>query len=178
MRQNPILLPSAVTVAATLALSGCAPQAATNAPSTTSPMLSTSRLLTSPHPATLPAPQALTEVLYRLADPTVPSDQKLSLIEGATAEAAATLDKFSTALRDSGYLPMNFQATNIAWLDTGAAAARAVINITTHNPTSGAFAFPMEFTQHQGSWQLSKKTADWLLAFGNSQIGTSAGPPR
>jgi hypothetical protein len=52
--------------------------------------------------APLPAPDALTAVLSRLADPAVPGTEKLNLVEGATPDSAAKLDKFSNALRDGG----------------------------------------------------------------------------
>lgn len=127
--------------------------------------------LAAPLPAALPTPESLTEVLYQLTDPGVPSDQKLALVEGTTVADAAVLDRFCTALRNGGYLPMNFEAASIAWSDKDPTAVVAVINVKSLNPESGTFSFPMEFKPCRGSWQLSKKTADWLLTFRNPEGG-------
>ena len=121
-----------------------------------------------PPAAPLPPPEALTDVLGRLADPNVPGTNKLNLVEGATPESAATLDKFTNALRDNGYQPMTFVADNIAWSDRNPADVMATITVKTARANNGVFTFPMEFTPSQGGWQLSKRTAEMLLALGNS----------
>jgi hypothetical protein len=107
-------------------------------------------------------------VLGRLADPNVPGTSKLNLVEGATPESAATLDKFTNALRDNGYQPATFVADNIAWSDKDPADVVASITVKTARANNGVFTFPMEFTPFQGGWQLSKRTAQMLLALGNS----------
>jgi hypothetical protein len=117
----------------------------------------------------------LTDVLYRLADPTVKGSDKLDLIEDTTPEDAATIDRFASALRDNGFTPLACTATDIAWSDHVPGNALATINITTSNPTqSGGFTFPMEFHPVGAGWQLSRQTADMVLAFGNARSG--AGP--
>jgi hypothetical protein len=126
--------------------------------------------------APLPAPEALTAVLTRLADPAVPGTDKVNLIEGATPESAAKLDKFGNALRDGGYLPMTFTATNLAWSDQNPSEVLATISVNTARPNRAVFTFPMEFTPHQGGWQLSRETAEMLLALGNSQGATPTAP--
>ncbi|MBV8929034.1 MAG: hypothetical protein JO152_07915, partial [Mycobacteriaceae bacterium] len=119
--------------------------------------------------AALPPPEALTEVLYKLADTSVPGDQKVSLVEGATADEGAQLDRFGKALADSGYTPLGFTATEIAWSDTVPGDVSAKVSVHSENPAlSGGFTFPMEFRPYFGTWQLSRKTADMLLALGNS----------
>lgn len=123
------------------------------------------------------APEALTDVLGRLADPNVPGANKVSLVEGATPESAATLDKFTNALRDNGYLPMTFAANDIAWSDQNPSNVKASIAVHTNQPNNANFTFPMEFTPFQGGWQLSRHTAETLLALGKSpQAPTSAAP--
>lgn len=117
-------------------------------------------------------------MLSRIADPNVPGINKVNLIEGATPESAATLDKFSNALRDNGYPPMTFVADNIAWSDKNPSDVMATITVKTAHANNGAFTFPMEFTPTQGGWQLSKRTAETLLALGNSPaITTPASTP-
>ncbi len=112
-------------------------------------------------------------MLNRLADPDVPGINKVNLIEGATPESAATLDKFINALRDNGYLPMSFVANNIAWSDKNPSDAAATIGVNTARGNSGKFTFPMEFAPFQGGWQLSRRTGDMLLALGNSPATTA-----
>lgn len=124
----------------------------------------------------MPPPDALTDVLYRLADPGVPGSQKLNLIEGATPDSAGALDKFANALLDGGYAPMTFTARDIAWSDRHPADVVATVDVTTPNPGMSGFTFPMEFKPHQGGWQLSQQTAEMLLAFSNSQETTVPAP--
>jgi hypothetical protein len=113
-------------------------------------------------------------VLYRLADPAVPGTQKLNLVESATPDNAAALEKFATALVDGGYSPVTFNATDIAWSDKDPADVAATVNVT--SPNAPGFSFPMEFKPYQGAWQLSHQTADMLLGFGNSQTGPPPAP--
>jgi len=44
----------------------------------------------------------------------------------------------------------------------------ATINVKTSQANNRNFTFPMEFTPFQGGWQLSRRTAEMLLALGNS----------
>jgi len=135
--------------------------------------------VTAPPTAALPPPEALTDVLGRLADPDVPGVNKINLVEGATPESAATLDKFTNALRDNGYQPMTFVADNIAWSDKNPSDVMATITVRTARANNGVFTFPMEFTPFAGGpggWQLSKRTAQTLLALGNSPAMTTTPP--
>ena len=101
----------------------------------------------------------------------------------ATADEAGTIDRFAAALRDGGFTPLTFAASEIRWSDHQPGDALATINVTTSNPANpGGFTFPMEFRPHNGGWQLSRETADMLLAFGNARTEagptTSPAPPR
>lgn len=180
MRRHLLAVLSAATVVAALGLSGCSHSS--HSQSTSKPPVAPSTTSASPTPAAaaqtppVPPPEALTDVLYRLADPSVPGAQKLNLVEGATPDDAPTLDRFATALLDGGYAPVNFAASNIVWSDRDPADVRATINATTPNPGVGEFSFPMEFKPYQGGWQLSQQTAATLLAFGNSHLSTSPTP--
>jgi hypothetical protein len=119
--------------------------------------------------APLPAPEVLTDVLYKLADTSVPGEQKVPLVEGATADEGANLDKFGKALADSGLTPLGFTATDIAWSDTAPGNIAAKVTVHSENPSlANGFTFPMEFRPYFGTWQLSRKTADMLLALGSS----------
>jgi hypothetical protein len=133
-------------------------------------------VVTVPPTAPLPVPEALTDVLNRLADPNVPGTNKVDLVEGATPESAATLDKFINALRDNGYLPMTFAARNLAWSDKNPSNVMAVVTVNTPRGDNGRFTFPMEFSPFQGGWQLSRRTAEMLLALGNSPAATTSVP--
>jgi hypothetical protein len=153
-------------LACTPALAGCGKDshpAAESASATTS-----SAVLPAPPPeAPLPPPEALTDVLYRLADTSVPGDQKVALVEGATDADAAKLDKFGKALQDSGYTPLGFTAENIAWASTAPENVTSDVTVHSQNPSmTNGFTFPMEFKPAPGGgWPLSRTTADILLTF-------------
>jgi hypothetical protein len=162
---------SVVTVVVALGLSGCAQDAPDSEPDTPAPS-TTSQRAAAPQPAGLPAPETLTDVLYRIADPELPGTEKLQLIEGATAADAATLDKFTNALRDNGYTPPSLAVDDIGWSDSDPADVEATV--TVHKPDSDVgFSIPMEFKPDQDGWQLSADTFDMLLNYGKPSA-----PPR
>ncbi len=168
---------SAATAVAAFALSACSPDQPRVASSPTSsapPAISSP--LAAPPTAALPAPEALTDVLNRLTDPNVPGADKVKFVEGATPESAQTLDKFISALRDNGYLPMTFAAKNIDWSDKNPSNVTATVSVNTGQKNNGNFTFPMEFTPSQGGWQLSRRTAEMLLALGISPAATPPAP--
>jgi hypothetical protein len=162
-------------------LSGCSQDAGKKTDSSEIPEISvppaTPAAPVKPPGAALPPPEALTDVLTRLADPAVPGSDKANLVEGSTPETAGALDRFTTAARDGGYLPMTFAANNLAWSGQNPSAVTATVVITTANPEHREFTFPMEFTALPPGWQLSKKTADMLLALSNSRTSTLAPSP-
>lgn len=172
MRSRHASAVSVAAVAMAIALAGCShrpPPALPVEPATTS------TTPTSPPPSdtAVPAPQALAEVLYRLADPAVPGAEKVDLIEGANPDDAGIIDRFSTALKDGAYLPLTFEVSDVGWSDRTPGNATANVNVTTNQPDAGVFTFPMEFTPHAGGWRLSQQTADLLLAFGTARAGTA-----
>lgn len=170
---------SAATAVAALGLAGCSHSEPKVLPSSGSPAAaptSSPLIVTAPPTAPLPVPEALVEVLNRLVDPNIPGINKLNLVEGATPDSAATLDKFVNALRDNGYLPMTFVANNIAWSDKNSSNVVATVSVNTAKGHNGAFTFPMEFAPFQGGWQLSRRTAEMLLALGNSPAPTPPPP--
>jgi hypothetical protein len=154
-----------------LALAGCdsPPAAVPESTATTS----VAAAPTAPFASPLPPPEALTDVLARLSDPTVPGTDKIDLVELATADDAVALDKFGKALADNGALPLTFEATDLKWSDTEAGNVVATVNVTTANKPPGNFSFPMEFTPVRDKWKLTRKTADLLLQFGEAQTATT-----
>lgn len=161
----------ALALLITFGLPGCATH---RSPAPTAPPAASSTApAAKPPQATLPSAGELTDLLNRLADPVVPGAQKLNLIEAAEPTDAGTLDKFITALKGSGYLPLSFAASDVTWSDQNPADAAAVVDITTANPESRGFSFPMEFTGSGTGWQLSRRTAALLLAFGESHRGAT-----
>ncbi len=163
----------AATALAAVGLAGCSHPGpkVVSSPSSRVPVTSTPVVVAAPPTAPLPPPDALTDVLNRLADPNVPGINKVDLVEGATADSAATLDRFTGALRDNGYLPMTFAANDMAWSDKNPSHVRATVTVNTAQVNNGKFTFPMEFAPFQGGWQLSRRTAEMLLALGNSATG-------
>ena len=167
----------AAAAAAALGVSACSanqPKVVSSSPS--SPVPVTSSLPSAPPTTPLPAPNALTDVLARLADPNIPGINKVNLVEGATPETAGTLDHFINALRDNGYLPMTFAAKDIAWSDTNPSNVMATVTVNTAQANNASFTFPMEFTPFQAGWQLSRRTAEMLLALGKSPAATTPAP--
>ncbi|WP_260753392.1 hypothetical protein [Mycobacterium sp. SMC-8] len=174
MISRTFLVRSAATFVAALGLCGCTH---TEHPATTAPPPAPSAVESSSVPATpipdapggppLPPPSALTDVMARLSDPAVPGDQKITLIENATPGEAAGLDRFTAALRDNGSLPLAFEARDLAWSSAEPGNVVATVVITPANPPGGQFTFPMEFAPSDGSWQLTRQTADLLLALDN-----------
>lgn len=161
----------AATLAAALGLSGCSSDQPA-AESASTPETTTSRAA-APVPDGLPAPEALTDVLARLADPAVPGNQKLGLVEGATPADADRLDRFAKALQDSGYTPPTFEASDLAWSDANPSDVLATITANKPQP-DGGFSIPMEFRPYRGGWQLSRETYDLLLNF---DAGQTTAPP-
>ena len=162
---------------AAFGLVGCSHSGPNSSPSGELAEPSASTAVASVPTAPLPAPEALTDVLARLSDPAVPGGDKVNLVEAATPETAGNLDKFGNALRDGGYLPMSFAATNLAWSDKNPSNVMATISVNTARPNTGVFTFPMEFTPSRaGGWQLSRKTAEMLLSLRNSPNGTPTVP--
>jgi len=177
VRRRPTVLPLvAFAFLGVVALSGCnsdEPPAAE--PSTTA---AAAAPISPPAADALPSPDALVDVLTKLSDPAVPGSAKTDLVELATADDAAALDKFGKALADNGALPLAFEAVDLKWSETEPGNVVATVNVTTANKPPGKFSFPMEFTPVHDRWELTRKTADLLLDFGAAQTtDTSQTPP-
>ncbi len=127
--------------------------------------------------APLPPDSALIDVMSRLSDPAVPGDQKVALIEGGTPDEAADLDSFGVALRDNGSLPLAFEARDLAWSQPHPGNVIATVLVRTANPLDGEFTYPMEFARADGSWQLTRQTAELLLQLGNGESPAPSAPP-
>lgn len=148
-----------------LAVSGCSDHRAGQGASTTS--VSATPVAVSAAPQALPQPQALADVMSRLADPAVPGPDKLGLVAGATKADAVSLDSFAAALRDGGYTPVTVTAAELGWSATVPGDVSAMVTITgTKDGPADEFRFPLEFRAHDGGWQLTRETADMLLVFG------------
>ena len=156
MPRNSFSVLSAATIVAALALSGCSNHDESKpAPSPAAPPSAAVTTAPSNPGAALPAPEALADVIYRLADPAVKGADKLALVESTTPDDAVTLDRFAAALRDGGFTPLTVTATELRWSDREPGDALATVKITTSNPANpGEFTFPMEFRPHDDGWQL------------------------
>ena len=154
---------SAVTIVAALGLSGCSDDTS-SAPSP------------SPVPLTKPPTGApsLTDVMGRLADPTIPGTDKIGLVQYGTPADAAALDRFAKALHDSGYAPLTFEAGDLLWAQDQTGNVIANITIKASNPQTAGhdLNFPMEFSPQGDSWQLTRQTADLLLQLGQQPTTT------
>lgn len=174
MRRTLSVALAAPAVAAALCLPGCAPQASTPVDTTLPAPPSTTT--TPPHDPGLPDPGALTDVLYRLADPAVPGAEKVVLVQGAAEADAETLDRFAAALRDNGYRPATFTADDLVWSAAGPPDGVVADVTIAKNGEEHGFSLPMEFDRTDGQWQLSHDTFDMLLGSGPG-ASDSPGPP-
>jgi hypothetical protein len=163
----------AATIVAALGVSGCAAHAPE--PTATSSTPATSVPAAAPG-TTLPDAAALIDVLNRLSDPAVAGTDKLPLVEGAGTDDAAALDKFAKALQDNHMLPVAFAATDLVWSPDVPGNVTANVHATPADPNVGAFSFPMEFKPVGPGWQLSRQTADMLLAIGATAPSGSSAP--
>ena len=123
-----------------------------------------------------PPPEALSDVVARLADPTVPGSDKLPLVENATGADAATLDTFAAALRDSGFTPVTVRASDIVSSRPGDVVATITVSAPDSGADTGGFTFPMEFRRVGNVWQLTRQTAEMLMAFGNARTDAPRPP--
>lgn len=163
----------AVAIAAALGVSGCSGQDEENNPEasmqTLPPITKPPTIAPEDQGATiapLPPPQALTDVMARIADQNVPGADKVDLVESGTPEDAAGMDKFSKALADGGYQPVTFEATDLRWAQGTPGKVLALVTIKTAGTQAKDFQFPMEFNFVDNKWQLTRRTADALLHLG------------
>ncbi len=170
MRNASITLYSAAATVAALGMTGCTRDHSQADPG---PVPSASPVVAPPvDPGPPPPAEALSDVLARLADPALPGTDKVALVQDTAPQDAGALERFSAALRDTGFAPVAVSATDVRWVDGQPGDALATIKLTSANPdTPGEFAFPMEFHHKGDRWQLTRETADMLLAFGNAATG-------
>ncbi|MCV7314028.1 hypothetical protein H7J77_00480 [Mycolicibacillus parakoreensis] len=162
MRRTLTAVGGSAVLAAALILPGCAPEA--TAPPTSSPSVPVSS--TAPAPPVdpgLPDPGALTDVLYRLADPGLPGAEKLPLVQGASDGDAETLDRFAAAMHDNGYRPATFTAADLGWADGGPPDDVLATITVSKDGDEGGFSLPMEFVRDHDQWQLSQDTFTMLM---------------
>jgi hypothetical protein len=161
---------SAVTLVAALWLGGCAAERPAAGPQSPRPTTGTMRPAM-PTVAPLPAVDQLTGVLYRLADTSIPAEQKVALVQYATVDEVPALRNFGEALVASGFTPLTVDAADLRW---GGDPGHVIASVTigSPNPQVRPFTFPMEFAPIRSEWQLSKRTADQLLPLVGSE------PPR
>jgi len=162
-----------VAAATVLGSAGCnkaMPPAAEPLPSSTTPVQ------TSLNVAPLPPQDALTGVLYRLADPSVPPEQKIGLIEHATTEDQAEIAAFTKALADNGFNPLTVTAADLAWSANHPGNVVATVTISSATAPGNKFAYPMEFAPQGTTWQLNRQSANLLLNPGRPVGGGGPAP--
>jgi hypothetical protein len=151
---------------AALSVSGCSSDDAL-APPPSQLGTPTTAVVPAPMGVPLPAPDALTGVLFRLADISIPAEQKLGLVQYSTADDVAALGNFGQALRDSGFRALTIQATDLSWASTPGIVS-ATVTIGTSDDPAKTFTYPMEFSPMRDTWQLTRRTADQLLLLGSA----------
>lgn len=176
MFSRPLILVSAAVAVA--ALGACSAGDESRQVQEAAPAPPTTPDATRVDPGPLPPPDVLAEVMYRLADPTVPGPAKLPLVQDTAPPDAAALDGFSAALRDGDFLPITVTATDVRWSSEHPGDAVATVTIAPADAGKpGGFSFPMEFRRNGPGWQLTRETADMLLTFGDARTQPVAPPP-
>lgn len=105
----------------------------------------------------------------RMADPAVPGMDKIMLVQNGAAPDARVLDSFAAALRDVGYLPLTVTARDLRWSDARPGDVIATVTLAGPKPANDRppeFSIPMEFAPASQGWQLTRDTAQSLLAVG------------
>ncbi len=139
-RMQPTLVAvlSAATIAAVLGCRGVRPMPRTTPVPTARVDADVDRRGLPRRPLPLPPPDALTDVLYRLADPAVPGTQKLNLVEGATAGERRHAGQVHQRAADNGDLPDDVHRHDIAWSDRDPADVVATVNVNTAHANPGS----------------------------------------
>lgn len=159
MRRTPARVLSAVTLVAAFGLSGCGDDARTAQPG---PPPSTATTEVAPPVAPLPAPEVLADVVYRLADPSIPVEQKVGLLQYGTVDDEPALKNFGDALAANGFAPLTVTATDLAWAGQPGDIT-ANVTIGSSAPDARPFSYPMQFSPLRDGWQLTRRSADQLL---------------
>lgn len=168
---------SAAVIAAALGLGGCSKniEPPPHSVVTLTPITSAPPADAAPA-APLPPPEALIDVMVRLTDPNLVGTDKIGLVQHSTPDDAAALDRFDNAVSDGGFRPLTFEAHDLTYAQTPA-AVQANFVIKTANPEAGDFPFPLEFIlAPEGTWQLTRESADMLLEFGGQGAAPTQPP--
>lgn len=178
MRRPPVAVLGATLSVVALGLSGCGADPVPPMPEPSASSTVQSGPSAAPQ-APLPAPDVIVGVLAKLADPSVPGEQKVGLVQYATPDDGDALERFAQATVDGGLAPLTFQAADLAWSPTDYGDVVATVTVSSANPAPEAkpFTFPMQFTLDEGSWQLTRVTADQLLELGPVPTGSAGAPP-
>jgi hypothetical protein len=155
--QRRTIVSSAVTLVAAFVLSGCGADRAAPSPSRMQPAT-----VAAPAVAPLPATDTLAGVLYRLADPSVPPEQKTGLLQYGSVDDEPALTNFGQALAANGYAPLTVAATDVAWAPQPGNVT-ATVTLTGSDPALRPFTYPMEFTPLRDGWQITRRSAEQLL---------------
>jgi hypothetical protein len=168
VHRTPATFLSAVTLVAAFGLSGCGDDGRSAQPEGAGPRTTVAEV--APPVAPLPAPEVLADVLYRLADPSVPVERKVGLLQYGTVEDEPALQNFGEALAANGFAPLTVTVTDLAWAGQ---PGNVVANVTLGSTAPGAipFTYPMQFSPLRNTWQLTRRSADQLLP-----LVSAAGP--
>jgi hypothetical protein len=166
-----------IAMVAAFGLSGCSTDDKPAAVSAEQAPASPNGLNPMPAADPLPSPDVLTGVLHRLADTSVPAEQKVGLVQFATVDDQPALQNFGEALAAGGFDPLNVDATNLAWAgDPGHVTAS--VTFTSADPAVKPFTYPMEFSPIRDTWQLARRSADQLLPLAAAAAPPPPSPPR
>ena len=113
---------------------------------------------TAPAAAPLPPPDQLTGVVYRLADTSVPAEQKVGLVQYAHGRRRPALDQLRRgSARTVGYVPLTVDATDLAWAGEPGNVVGQRHDRLEQPARRRAVHVPMEFSPMRDTWQLSRR---------------------
>lgn len=110
-------------------------------------------------------------MISRLADTSIPAEQKVGLVQYATVDDQAVLTNFGEALKANGFVPLTVVATDLAW-SSQPGNVLANVTLSTADPAVKPFTYPMEFAPIHDAWQLTQRTADQLLPLAGTPTTT------
>jgi hypothetical protein len=160
VHRTPATFLSAVTLVAAFGLSGCGDDGRAAQPANPPPLTTTAEA--APPVAPLPAQEVLADVLYQLADPSIPVERKVGLLQYGTVEDEPALKNFGEALAANGYAPLIVTVTDLAWAGQPGDVV-ANVTIGSSAPAARPFTYPMQFSPLRNTWQLTRRSADQLL---------------
>ncbi len=113
----------------------------------------------------------LAGVLSRLADTSIPAEQKVGLVQYATVDDQPVLGNFGEALEDSGFVPVVVTATDLTWSPQ---PGNVLANVTIGHCGPGREAVHLPDGVHPGARFLAAHPAHRRADSADGRVGRAA----